>query len=57
MVHMLYCLYHIVIFKAVACVCIYPDALCTYFCIYNYMYVCTVVAKRIRTSLLNPLKT
>ena len=40
---MLHLLYYIVIFKVVACVCIYPDVLCMHLCIYDYMYVCMYV--------------
>ena len=40
MLCMLYLLYYIVIFKVIACVCIYPDMLCVHFCI---IYVCMFV--------------
>ena len=43
MLCMLYLLYYIVIFKVVACVCIYPDVLCMHFCIILCIYVCMIV--------------
>ena len=43
MLCMLYLLYYIVIFKVVACVCIYPDMLCMHFCIILQWYVCVYV--------------
>ena len=43
MLCMLYLLYYIVIFKVVACVCIYPDVLCMHFRIMLSIYVCMFV--------------
>ena len=39
MLCMLYLLYYIVMFKVVACACIYPDVLCMHFRMYVSMFV------------------